>query len=42
MNAFCFIQTHLRLRYQCTFPGCSLVTDTCASIEKHVRTAHLG
>ncbi|XP_011413425.3 zinc finger protein 704 [Magallana gigas] len=35
-------QTHLRLRYQCTFPGCSLVTDTCASIEKHVRTAHLG
>lgn len=35
-------QTNRRLRYQCTFPGCGQVTDTCPSIEKHVRLAHLG
>jgi len=28
--------------YQCTWPGCSLTTSSCAAIESHVRTLHLG
>jgi len=28
--------------YQCTWPGCSLTTASCAAIESHVRTLHLG
>jgi len=28
--------------YQCTWPGCKMVTSTCSAIEKHVRNVHLG
>lgn len=31
-----------RIIYQCTWPGCSLTTISCAAIESHVRTLHLG
>lgn len=27
--------------YQCTWPGCSKIYNTCPGIEKHVRTEHL-
>ncbi|XP_076349839.1 zinc finger protein 704-like isoform X2 [Tachypleus tridentatus] len=28
--------------FQCTWPGCRQLYDTCESIEQHVRTVHLG
>jgi len=31
-----------RVIYQCTWPGCSVVTTQCAAIESHVRSSHLG
>lgn len=31
-----------RTLFQCTWPGCMVITYTCDSIEVHVRTAHLG
>ena len=31
-----------RMVFQCTWPGCLYLTTTCASIENHVRNAHLG
>ncbi|XP_067014542.1 zinc finger protein 395 isoform X2 [Anabrus simplex] len=31
-----------RVVFQCTWPGCQVVTTTCSTIESHVRKAHLG
>ncbi|XP_065225261.1 zinc finger protein 395-like isoform X2 [Planococcus citri] len=31
-----------RTLFQCTWPGCMVITTTCESIEAHVRVAHLG
>lgn len=31
-----------RILFQCTWPGCMVITTTCDSIENHVRTVHLG
>ncbi|RZF35692.1 hypothetical protein LSTR_LSTR010013 [Laodelphax striatellus] len=31
-----------RMVFQCTWPGCLVITTTCSSIEAHVRKAHLG
>lgn len=28
--------------YRCTWPGCSSTADSCAAIESHVRSLHLG
>lgn len=28
--------------FQCTWPGCGKIISACATMEKHVRTAHLG
>lgn len=31
-----------RMVFQCTWPGCLVITTTCAAIEGHVRKMHLG
>ncbi|XP_046668428.1 zinc finger protein 395 [Homalodisca vitripennis] len=31
-----------RIVFQCTWPGCLVITTTCAAIEAHVRATHLG
>lgn len=31
-----------RIVFQCTWPGCSVITTTCTAIESHVRKVHLG
>ncbi|XP_069701966.1 zinc finger protein 395 isoform X2 [Periplaneta americana] len=31
-----------RMVFQCTWPGCLVITTTCAAIEGHVRKVHLG
>lgn len=31
-----------RLVFQCTWPGCLVITTTCSAIEAHVRATHLG
>lgn len=32
----------VRVVFQCTWPGCLVITTTCSAIESHVRKAHLG
>ena len=41
MTSSC-IHPQVRTIYQCTWPGCSATTDSCAAIESHVRSLHLG
>ncbi|GLV41426.1 Glucose transporter 4 enhancer factor [Carabus blaptoides fortunei] len=31
-----------RIVFQCTWPGCLVITTTCTAIEAHVRTTHLS
>ena len=38
---FLFQTEHVRIIYQCTWPGCHATMDVCSDIEKHIRRKHL-
>jgi hypothetical protein len=42
MNNKAIKTEHVRIIYQCTWPGCNSTMDVCADIERHIRRRHLN